>query len=101
MGDKLLLRAGEFFTYAYPQWLVSPTRSGHFEPSFFSGYIGDSLGIAADEDFFYLAWVDFRNIIITRIIRRDDRTLTFTFANCKFSADKAQARRICGCFLGN
>jgi hypothetical protein len=42
-----------------------PTRSGHFEPSFFSGYIGDSLGIAADEDFFYLAWVDFRNIIIT------------------------------------
>jgi hypothetical protein len=43
-----------------------PTRSGHFEPSFFSGYIGDSLGIAADEDFFYLAWVDFRNIIITQ-----------------------------------
>jgi len=42
-----------------------PTRSGHFEPSFFSGYIGESLGIAANENFFYLAWVDFRNIIIT------------------------------------
>jgi len=42
-----------------------PTRSGHFEPSFFSGYIGESLGITADENFFYLAWVDFRNIIIT------------------------------------
>ncbi len=42
-----------------------PTRSGHFERSFFSGYIGESLGITADENFFYLAWVDFRNIIIT------------------------------------
>ncbi|MBC7221436.1 hypothetical protein H5T56_00380 [Candidatus Bipolaricaulota bacterium] len=42
-----------------------PTRSGHFEPSLPSGYIGESIGIWADETNFYLVWTDFRNTAIT------------------------------------
>lgn len=41
------------------------TRSGHFEPSLYSGYIGESIGIAADQSFFYIAWVDFRDFVVT------------------------------------
>lgn len=42
-----------------------PTKTGHFYPSLLPGYIGDSLGIDADENFFYVAWVDFRNVVVT------------------------------------
>lgn len=42
-----------------------PTKTGPFDIMFYSGYIGDSLGIDANDNFFYVAWVDFRNVVVT------------------------------------
>lgn len=64
-GREFHLQQINSFPLPIPLVAGQPTRSGHFEPSFPSGYIGESLGIAVDENFFYLAWVDFRNVVIT------------------------------------
>ncbi len=42
-----------------------PTRSGHFEPSFYSGYVGKGLDVKYKNGVFYLVWTDFRNKMIT------------------------------------
>ncbi|MGB9861889.1 MAG: hypothetical protein ACPLRP_06170 [Candidatus Bipolaricaulaceae bacterium] len=64
-GQTFRFRRVNSVSSPIPPVAGQPTRSGHFERSFYSGYIGESLGIATDENFFYLAWVDFRNIITT------------------------------------
>ncbi|MCS7240582.1 MAG: hypothetical protein NZ651_04990 [Candidatus Bipolaricaulota bacterium] len=48
-----------------PPVVMQLTRSGHFDPSMPPGYIGESIGIWADRTFFYMAWTDFRNRIVT------------------------------------
>lgn len=48
-----------------PPVVGQPTRSGHFDPSMPPGYIGEVLGIWADETFFYVAWTDFRNRVVS------------------------------------
>jgi cysteine-rich repeat protein len=52
-------------SFPVPPITGQPTASGNFDPGRSACYMGDYIGITADADYFYYAWGDNRNTVVS------------------------------------
>lgn len=68
-------------SFKWPPIVGQPTKTGHYDSLRREGYVGDYISVAADDEFFYVAWTGSRNIVYTPSYPDGRLDLDIFFAN--------------------